>query len=117
MVIGLGTDIVEIERIAEVFRRNRRFGSRVFTAQELGYCSSRRNCFPHLAARFAAKEAVAKAFGRSFSWQDVEIVGDGGRPRVMLHGEAREFAGGRNVILSMSHSHSHATAVAMVLEG
>ena len=114
---GIGTDIIEIERVREVFHRNPRFGPRVFTARELDYCLGRRNSFPHLAARFAAKEAVAKALGRSSCWQDVEIVnGANGKPDVRLYGRAREFANGRRVMLTMSHSHSYATATAVVVE-
>lgn len=117
IVVGLGTDIVEIERLADVYERNPRFGPRVFSSKELEYCHRHRNCYAHLAARFAAKEAVAKALGRSFSWQDVEIENHrGGRPEVRLHGEAKRIAKGRRIMLTMSHSHSYATAVAMVLE-
>jgi len=117
MVLGIGMDIIEIERIVEVFRRNPRFGSRVFTPGELEYCHRHSNSSPHLAARFAAKEAVAKALGRSFSWQDVEIESDGrSQPAVRLHGRAREFAAGRRIMLSMSHSRNYAAAMALVLE-
>lgn len=117
MIVGLGTDIVEIERLADVYQRNPRFASRIFTQRELSYCLRRQNCYPHLAARFAAKEAVAKAFGRSLSWQDVEIENNGdGKPEVRLHGDAKEFASGKQVMLTMSHSRVHATAVAIVLE-
>jgi len=117
MLVGIGTDIIEIERITRAFDRSPRFGERVFTQRELDYCLKRENCYPHLAARFAAKEAVAKALGQSFSWQDVEIVNDGdGRPDVRLYGRARDFAAGKKVMLSMSHSRYYATAVALVVE-
>ena len=117
VVVGLGTDIIEIDRIAEVFRRNPRFGPRIFTSKELGYCLGHQNCFPHLAARFAAKEAVAKALGRPFSWQDVEISNNSnGKPEVYLHGQAKEFAVRKKIIMTMSHSHAYATAVALVME-
>jgi holo-[acyl-carrier protein] synthase len=117
IVTGLGTDIIEIKRVADMYRRNPRFAERIYTRRELKYCLAHQNCFPHLAARFAAKEAVAKALGRSFSWQDVEIDNeDSGRPGVLLYGEARKCAENKKVMLSISHSHDYATAVALILE-
>jgi holo-[acyl-carrier protein] synthase len=117
MVFGIGTDIIEIDRLAAAFKRNRNFGVRIFRPCELEYCLKHQNCFPHLAARFAAKEAVAKALGRSFSWQDVEVSNDGrGKPMVKLYGKAAEVAAGRHVMLSISHCHSYATAVAVLVE-
>ena len=114
-ILGVGTDIIEIGRIRRAVESNPRFAKRVFTEAELDYCMSMRDCCPHLAARFAAKEAVAKAFGRSFSWQDVEIAKDGRRPLVKLSGEAAEAAKGCAVMLSMSHSRDYATATAVLV--
>jgi holo-[acyl-carrier protein] synthase len=115
-ILGIGTDIIEIERIAEVCRRSSGFEQRVFTQAELDYADPKAGKFSHLAARFAAKEAVGKAFGKPFSWQDVEIYAEpSGKPCVRLHGRALEAAGGARVMISMSHSASYATAVAILI--
>jgi len=117
-ILGVGTDITETERIRAVMEREPRFAERVFTEFELSYCLSKRRTHLHLAARFAAKEAVAKALGRSFSWQDVELRNDNkGKPLVKLYGEANEAAGGAVVHVSVSHSDNYATAVAIVEDG
>ncbi|MEN6521464.1 MAG: holo-ACP synthase [Armatimonadota bacterium] len=114
-IIGIGTDIIEIERVAKVMAENHRFASRIFTRAELDYCRDKKNCYPHFAARFAAKEAVGKAIGRPISWQDVEVVkGSEGKPEIRLHGEAKTAADGCRVFLTMSHSRDYATAVAVL---
>lgn len=116
-ILGIGTDIIEIERIARAMEHNPRFGTRIFTAAELDYCVNRKSRYSHLAARFAAKEAVAKAIGRSFSWQDVEILRESnGKPDVKLSGEAENVARGCRVMLSMSHSTNYATATAILVK-
>ncbi|MDO8586302.1 MAG: holo-ACP synthase [Armatimonadota bacterium] len=115
-ILGIGTDIVEIERFAQACRRSARFEERVFTRTELDYCRPKASRYSHLAARFAAKEAVAKAFGRSFSWQDVEIFTEpSGKPGARLYGRAQEAAGGARVMLSLSHSREYAAAVAILV--
>lgn len=118
-IVGIGTDIIEIERIAKVMEKNNRFASRIFTKAELDYCRDKKNCYPHFAARFAAKEAVGKAIGRPLSWQDVEIINnDEGKPAVRLSGEAKLAAERCRVLITMSHSRDYATAVAvLVLKG
>lgn len=116
----VGVDIVEVERIEKaLISRGRRFVSRVFTDAEIGYCEARRNRFQSYAARFAAKEAVAKLIGTgftSFSPCDIEVVTEtSGRPRVVLHGRARtcaEAAGVGAIEISMSHVSAYAVAVA-----
>lgn len=116
-ILGVGTDIVEVERIKDVFDRQPAFAQRVFTQAELDYCLGKESRYLHLAARFAAKEAVAKALGRSFSWQDVEIVsGAEGKPGVVLHGKAKGVARDAGVHISISHTKNYATAVAIVEE-
>jgi len=115
-ILGIGTDIIEIERIAEVCRRSPGFEQRVFTQGELDYACPKAGKFSHLAARFAAKEAVGKAFGMPFSWQDVEIYTEpSGKPCVRLYGAALEAAGDAKVMISMSHSASYATATAILV--
>lgn len=116
-ILGMGTDIVETSRIKDVFQRQPGFAQRVFTPAELDYSLPKKSKYLHLAARFAAKEAVAKALGRSFSWNDVEVVNNSmGKPIVNLYGEAKEFAGSAIIHLSISHCNEYATAVAIVEE-
>ena len=115
-ILGIGSDIVEISRIEDMCGRSPEFEPRVFTEAELTYCRSKGNRFLHLAARFAGKEAVAKAFGRPFSWQEVEIYTEpSGKPGVRLSGRALEAADGARALISMSHSRDYATAVAVLV--
>jgi holo-[acyl-carrier protein] synthase len=118
MALTVGTDIIEIERIARALRRWPRFGKRVFTEREQAYCQARVNAVPSFAARFAAKEAVAKAIGTGFlgfAWQDVEIVNDEqGRPEIVLSGRAAALARERRLgpwTVSLSHTRVFALAV------
>ena len=116
-ILGVGTDIVETERIRELFEREQDFAQRVFTDRELEYSLPKETRFLHLAARFAAKEAVAKALGRSFGWKEVELVNNAdGKPEVNLYGRAREAAGSARVHVSISHTRNYASAVAVVDE-
>lgn len=116
-ILGVGTDIVEVRRIRELCEREEGFVRRVFTELELAYSEGKESKYLHLAARFAAKEAVAKALGRSFSWKDVEITNTfAGKPQVTLHGKAKGVASGATVHISISHTKEYATAVA-VAEG
>ncbi|MGQ9631131.1 MAG: holo-ACP synthase [bacterium] len=123
MILGMGVDIVEVERIEEAFRRwKRRFSTRVFTAEEIRYCASKPNMYHHFAARFAAKEAVLKAFGMGWTagikWTDIEIVPSRlGRPRVRFHnraGEVAERIGLKKVTISLSHCKLYAVASAII---
>ena len=116
MPLSVGTDIIEIPRIAAVIERWReRFLDRVYTPDELRYCRGR---IPELAARFAGKEAVSKALGtgiRGLAWRDMEILPDPlGKPTVTLHHRAlaRARAIGLSVFeVSLSHSRDFAIAV------
>lgn len=116
-ILGIGTDIIEIERIARVMEENSRFGEKIFTKTELNYCLGKRSCGSHLAARFAAKEAVAKAIGKSLSWQDVEMInGNNGKPSIRLYGEAKRLTEGCQVLITVSHSQNYATATALLVK-
>jgi holo-[acyl-carrier protein] synthase len=116
-----GVDLIEIERFIAAYKRfGGRFSHRIFTQTEL---AENNENMPSLAARFAAKEAVAKAFGTGIgiiSWQDVEIRrGNSGEPVLKLHGAAQKMADEQNIVawsISLSHTHSHAiaTVVAMI---
>lgn len=122
--LGLGCDLVEVVRVREVHERHgQRLLDRLFTPEEQAYCLAMKNPYPHLAARFAAKEAVSKAFGtgigREFTWKSVGIVRDEhGAPQAVLDelGQAllREL-GGNKVLVSLSHTTSLAQAVALVV--
>jgi holo-[acyl-carrier protein] synthase len=123
LIIGIGTDIIEIERIKQaILAGEGKFTTRVYTPAEIAYCQSKRNCYSAYAARFAAKEAVLKALGCGFigvSWQDIEVVKPEGAPVIVLWGKALEIAqsqGVSRVHISLSHSNSQAVAYA-VAEG
>jgi holo-[acyl-carrier protein] synthase len=115
-MLRTGVDIIEVSRIdAAILRHGERFFSRFYTPQELIDAEGRT---PALAARFAAKEAVAKALGCGIGdvgWKDIEIVRDGRRrPQIRLHGPALALAGElglREWSLSLSHTHEHAMAL------
>jgi holo-[acyl-carrier protein] synthase len=120
MAIGLGTDLIEIERIERsVARFGERFLDRVFTPGEIAYCYAKKASAESLAARFAAKEAGAKALGtgisRGVSWKEFEVRRQPGqRPELHLSGRAAEIAaalGVRRVSLSLTHSRAMSMAV------
>ncbi|MFV2067400.1 MAG: holo-ACP synthase [Pirellulales bacterium] len=123
-VLGIGTDIVECLRIAQIIERHGElFINRVYTDHEIQYCRSRRAATQHYAGRWAAKEAVLKALGtgwrRGISWRDVEIQNAAsGKPSIALRGGAREVfekSGIRDMLISISHCRSHATAYAIAI--
>lgn len=123
-VVGIGTDIVECLRIAQMIERHGElFINRVYTPDEIRYCQSRKQATQHFAGRWAAKEAILKALGtgwrRGISWRDVEIRNEGGgKPVVALRGGAREQVerlGIGEMLISISHCRSHATAYALAL--
>ncbi len=122
MVRGIGVDIIEIGRIREsVERLGELFLSKIFTPGEIAYASAKANMFQHLAARFAAKEAVAKALSTGwaggFRWKDVEVMNDaGGQPHITLRGSLREQLASSTIYLSMSHSETHVVAVVVIEE-
>lgn len=115
MVEGVGIDIVEIERVSRSIAKDA-FCRRVFTDLEREYCEGARRG-ERYAGRFAAKEAIFKALGRSFAWQEVEIRRSaGGAPQPLLTGLAAERLGERRLLLTISHSRLYAIAHA-VIEG
>lgn len=119
MAFCSGVDLIEIDRIARLVNRyGGRFLEVVYTPREVDYCGLRA---PQLAARFAAKEATMKALGtgrQGVSWRDIEVITEpSGRPRLELHGPARqraEQAGWRSVDLSLTHSRTQALAFVVV---
>lgn len=124
ILIGLGTDIIEVERVRGVLeRQGERFLHRVFTDEERAYCSSMAHPHKHYAARFAAKEAVSKCFstgiGGELAWRSVSIYhGDRKQPLVRLDekGEAlMKQVGATHVHISLSHTETVAMAVAALV--
>jgi holo-[acyl-carrier protein] synthase len=124
MVIGTGIDVVEIERVARSIERyGSRFLERVYTAAEIAYCQrKRRNAAESFAARFAAKEAGAKALGTGIgfgvTWRELEVAREpAGRPLLLLHGRAAEiaaFLGVRRSSLSITHTRTQSMALVIL---
>lgn len=121
--VGLGVDIVEIDRMRAILARTPSFAEKVFSDQERAYCDGQADPAKHYAARFAAKEASLKALGTGFSEgigvRDVEVVRNAkGRPEVVLHGQAVRVAqelGVDEMPLSLSHTATEAVACAIAI--
>jgi holo-[acyl-carrier protein] synthase len=119
--ITVGTDIVSVSRVRRLLSDNTSAAGELFTAHELSYCEGKRDRFVHLAARFAAKEALLKALGTGLGpgmrWTDVEVRNDPrGKPRLVLHGSAAAQVDGAAGLtdLSLSHTGDHAVAVVVL---
>jgi holo-[acyl-carrier protein] synthase len=119
MIVGMGIDIAEVQRIGAVIESQKeRFLRRVFTPDEVAYCEQFKNRYERYAGRFAAKEAAMKALGTGWSrgvrWVDLEVVRErGGRPTLALKGEAKKIAealGVKNVAVSITHTAEQAIA-------
>ena len=105
---GVGIDLLEIERLEQALARRPRLAERLFTARERAYAQGKARPGQHLAARFCAKEAVAKALHlEAWSWQDIEVLAG---PELVLHGALQ----GRTVDISLTHSKGMAGAIAVV---
>lgn len=123
-LFGIGIDVVEVDRIADAIERHGEpFVNRIFTSSERQYCESKKRPALHFAARFAAKEAVAKAFGtgigKDLNWLDMEITrAESGEPAVVLSGAGKAFAqrkGIREIKISLTHAREYAAANAVAL--
>ena len=115
MVIGIGIDIIDVERVRKLAEKNPRFLERIFTPKEIDYCSKKKNKHQHLAARFAVKEAFFKAIGNRISWQDVELFNlPSGKPQLDIKFKERFFI--EKALVSISHLREYALAT-VVLEG
>jgi holo-[acyl-carrier protein] synthase len=123
-LIGIGIDVVEVDRIADALERHgEAFRDRIFTADERAYCSSQKRPALHYAARFAAKEAVAKAFGtgigKDLGWLDMEIIRrPSGQPALQLSGIGKAYAeanGIAEIKISLTHARDYAAANAVAL--
>ena len=113
---GVGIDLLEIERLERALERRPRLAERVFTDAERAYAASRARPVMHLAARFCAKEAVAKALGMTaWSWRDVEVVATDAAPELRLSGSIAARAAELGVSASVSLTHTDTTAAAIAL--
>jgi holo-[acyl-carrier protein] synthase len=126
MIIGTGIDLAEIGRIEQSIERyGSRFLNRIYTAAEQAYCLRKRKSAESFAARFAAKEAGAKALGTGIShgvsWLEIEVVREpGGRPALKFHGRASQIAarlGARHIALSITHTTDLAMASVVLEDG
>ncbi len=121
MILGVGIDIIEIDRIKDsVDKYGDHFLKKIYTEKELDYCLRKSDKYQHLAARFAAKEAVYKALAsgwhESTTWQSIEISNEpNGLPVVTLHGELNKvLAEEKSLRISMSHSRDYVACVAII---
>lgn len=123
MVFGIGTDIIEIQRVADKLRRTGSLKKRIFTPREIAYCESKAKSAQHFAARFAAKEAFLKAIGtgwsRGYRFIDIEILNnERGKPELLVQGKVKDFCRENGITgfhVTLSHSRDLAKAV-VVLE-
>ena len=123
MILGVGIDIIEVSRIENSFARfGDRFLERILHPDEIRYCLSHKAPGPFLAARFAAKEAISKAFGTGIGaqlgWQDMEVARkESGEPFVILHQKGNQLLAARgasSLRISLSHTQTYAAAVAVL---
>lgn len=122
MIKGVGNDILEVDRIRQTIEKHgTHFYQKVFTETELEYCLGHKDSAIHLAGRFSAKEAIAKAlgigFGKSISFHDIEITNDElGRPIVEFSDRVNERFHFPQILVSISHCKKYANAVALWLD-
>ena len=123
MILGIGIDIIEVARVQASHERfGERFLNRILLPDEIAYCLTHKMPGPFLAARFAAKEAISKAFGTGIGaqlgWHDLEIKRkESGEPYVILHDKGERLLKERHaraVLISLSHTANYATAVAIL---
>jgi holo-[acyl-carrier protein] synthase len=123
MILGIGIDIIEVARIAASYEKfGERFLKRLLHDAEIAYCLKHKNPAPFIAARFAAKEAISKAFGTGIGaqlgWQDMEIRRkESGEPFVVLHGKGKILftaRGAKQLLISLSHTENYATVTAVL---
>jgi holo-[acyl-carrier protein] synthase len=126
MILGMGVDIVEIYRMKDAIKKwGDSFLNKIFTPREIEYSSARRFSHQHFAARFAAKEAVVKAFGEPskhpIRWTEIEVLNDKeGKPIIEFHNDALKLKKKKkvgDVVVSMSHSDNYAIANVILIKG
>jgi holo-[acyl-carrier protein] synthase len=123
MILGTGIDIIEVSRVRASHEKfGERFLNRILRPEEIFYCLSHKHPAPHIAARFAAKEAISKAFGTGIGgqlgWHDMEVGRrPSGEPYVILHDGGQKLLlerGAGRIVLSLSHTEQYAAAVAII---
>ncbi|HOW65040.1 MAG TPA: holo-ACP synthase [Candidatus Paceibacterota bacterium] len=123
MILGVGIDLIEVDRVERVREKfGDKFLNRILLPEEIRYCLQFLKPGPHIAARFAAKEAISKAFGtgigRQLSWHDMEVQRrESGEPYVQLHGPGQALLQNRKaraLLISLSHTATYATAIAVL---
>jgi len=125
LIFGIGTDIIEVERIRKVMERDIGFRDKIYTAHEIEYCESKKNKYQHYAARFSAKESFLKAIGTGWRFgirfSDIEVTHDElGKPEINVYGKAQEWCEKESVLkihVSLSHLKEMATAVVVIEMG
>jgi len=123
--MGIGIDIVEVERIQQLAEGHPEFLTRVYTEHEIRYCSKKKNKHQHFAARFAAKESLLKALGvgwaRDVKWTDIEVINDAmGRPHINTSGEVKRLVEQmevKEILISLSHTTHYAVAAVELVKG
>lgn len=117
-IVGIGTDIIEISRIERAINRTKSFKEKVYTQKEIDYSEKRKNPYGSYAGKFAAKEAISKAFGmgvRGFSLKDIEILNDDlGKPEANLFNGIKKIAQNIKIKISISHSKEYAVSTVIV---
>ncbi len=119
IILGIGNDIIEVDRIRQSFdRHGYRFLTKLFSEKEQDYCLKHKDPIPHLAGRFAAKEAIVKALGTGFgehvSWQDIEVLNDKlGKPEVHVSKALESQLENSTILISISHCQLYVTAMAI----
>ncbi|MFH1159408.1 MAG: holo-ACP synthase [bacterium] len=122
MIFGIGTDIIEVERIRKVMERDLGFREKIFTPHEIEYCETKRNKYPHYAARFSVKEAFMKAIGTGWRFgirfAEIEVTHDPlGKPEINVYGKAKEWCEKEaisKIHVSLSHLKEMATAIVII---
>ncbi len=121
MILGLGNDILEIDRVkSSIDRHGQHFLNRLFTQKEQDYCYQFQNPVPHFAGRFAAKEAISKALGTGFgtelAWHDIEVINDPkGKPVVLFSPHFRKTHPAIEILVSISHCTHYVVATAILI--
>jgi len=113
MITGIGIDIVEIKRVKKLIKQyGEHFLSRTFSEIEIGYCQNKPNPAQHFAGRFAAKEALIKAYGKPLTLQEIEVENKAGeKPQIKLYGKTKTILAKHKIHLSISHDKEYAVSV------
>lgn len=122
MIIGIGTDIIEVKRMDKLVSRGRQYLETIFSGREIDYCEAKAKRSEHYAARYAAKESILKALGTGWrgglAYSDIEIINEeSGKPQVFVRGEVKQYLDQqqtRQISISMSHSKENAIAIAIL---